>query len=89
MQNMDISLPRDLTGYGATPPNPHWPDNARLAFNFVINIGEGAERSVLQGDKTSENYLLELTQREALHGQRDYFAESILNMVLAAVSGAY
>lgn len=77
MQNMDDSLPRDFTGYGAIPPHPQWPDNARLALNFVINIEEGAERSILHGDDSSENYLLELSQRDALEGQRDYFSESI------------
>ncbi len=68
---------RDFIGYGAKPPHPQWPNNARLALNFVINIEEGAERSVLQGDTSSENYLLELAQRDALIGQRDFFSESI------------
>jgi allantoinase len=77
MINMDDPLPRDFTGYGAAAPHPHWPNHARLALSFVVNIEEGAERSVLHGDNSSENYLLELAQREALPGQRDYFAESI------------
>lgn len=77
MPDMDNPLPRDFVGYGAAPPHPHWPSQARLALNFVINIEEGAERSILQGDNSSENYLLELTQREVLHSQRDYFSESI------------
>jgi hypothetical protein len=51
---------RDLIGYGKTPPHPRWPDAARLAINFVINIEEGAERNILQGDAGSENYLTEL-----------------------------
>ena len=76
MLSMD-SLPRDFIGYGAAPPHPQWPGHARLALSFVINIEEGAERSVLRGDNCSENYLLELVEREALTGQRDYFSESI------------
>ena len=44
------SNPRDLVGYGHTPPNPRWPGNARLALNFVVNYEEGAERSPLLGD---------------------------------------
>jgi len=72
-----IQLPRNFIGYGARTPDPQWPGNARLALNFVINIEEGAERSVLEGDESSENYLTELTHREALYGERDYFSESI------------
>ena len=74
---MKPQQPRDLIGYGPSPPDPQWPDKARLAINFVINIEEGAERSVEDGDQTSENYLTELAQREALIGRRDYFSESI------------
>ena len=70
-------LPRDFIGYGEFPPHPKWPDKARLAINFAINIEEGAERSVLEGDATSENYLTELALRQALNGERDYFSESI------------
>jgi allantoinase len=69
--------PRNFIGYGATPPHPAWPDAARLALNFVINIEEGAERCILDGDESSENYLIEPGQREALQGQRDFLSESI------------
>ena len=54
------SYPRDLAGYGATPPNPKWPENARLALQFVINFEEGAENSVLHGDANSETFLSEI-----------------------------
>ena len=27
---------RDMIGYGVTPPDPRWPDGARLAVNFVM-----------------------------------------------------
>ncbi|MBA2482933.1 MAG: polysaccharide deacetylase family protein [Nitrosomonas sp.] len=70
-------LPRDFIGYGKSPPHAKWPNSARLAINFAVNIEEGAERSVLEGDKTSENYLTELALRQALNGERDYFSESI------------
>jgi hypothetical protein len=46
----EAEVQRDLIGYGKTPPHPRWPDAARLAINFVINIEEGAERNILQGD---------------------------------------
>ena len=68
---------RDLIGYANHPPHPQWPNNARLAFNFVINIEEGAERNILEGDSSSENYLTELAMRESMPGQRDLFSESI------------
>lgn len=51
--------PRDLRGYGATPPNPNWPGGARLAVQFVINLEEGGENSVLHGDRQSEAFLTE------------------------------
>jgi allantoinase len=31
-----------------------WPDNARLAMSFVVNVEEGAEASVVDGDKAPE-----------------------------------
>jgi putative urate catabolism protein len=53
-------MTRNLTGYGATPPNPRWPNDARIAVQFVINYEEGAENSVLNGDKGSEAFLSEM-----------------------------
>ncbi len=52
--------PRDLVGYGATPPDPRWPCAARVAVQFVINYEEGAENSVLNGDSGSEEFLSEM-----------------------------
>ena len=51
---------RNLTGYGPTPPDPQWPNGARIAVQFVINYEEGAENSVLNGDKGSETFLSEM-----------------------------
>jgi putative urate catabolism protein len=53
-------MTRNLTGYGATPPNPRWPNDARIAVQFVINYEEGAENSVLNGDEGSEAFLSEM-----------------------------
>ncbi|MDE8651314.1 allantoinase PuuE [Novosphingobium album (ex Liu et al. 2023)] len=55
-----MSLPRDLVGYGAHPPDPRWPGGARIAVQFVVNYEEGAENSVLNGDKGSEAFLSEM-----------------------------
>jgi putative urate catabolism protein len=52
--------PRDLRGYGATPPHPHWPGEARIAVQFVLNVEEGGENSVLHGDAGSEQFLSEM-----------------------------
>ena len=50
---------RDLVGYGPTPPNPKWPNGARLAVNFVMNYEEGSEPSVQDGEGHSESGLTE------------------------------
>ncbi len=52
--------PRDMIGYGSRPPDAEWPNNARLALQFVINYEEGAENSVLHGDQASETFLSEI-----------------------------
>ena len=52
--------PRDLAGYGERPPHPRWPDNARIALQFVLNYEEGGENSVLHGDASSETFLSEI-----------------------------
>ncbi len=57
--------PRDLIGYGATPPDPAWPGRARVAVQFVLNYEEGAEACVLDGDPTSERFLSEVVGAEA------------------------
>ncbi|RKF19896.1 allantoinase PuuE [Alginatibacterium sediminis] len=57
---MTTNYPRDLIGYGQTPPKPNWPNNAKIALQFVINYEEGGENSVLHGDKGSEAFLSEI-----------------------------
>ena len=52
--------PRDLIGYGAHPPHPRWPDDAREALQIVLNYEEGAENNVLHGDRTAETFLSEI-----------------------------
>ncbi|MEG3766461.1 allantoinase PuuE [Alteromonas sp. 14N.309.X.WAT.G.H12] len=54
------NYPRDLIGYGSTPPHPKWPGNARIALQFVINYEEGGENCVLHGDEHSEMFLSEI-----------------------------
>lgn len=57
---MDTAYPRDLIGYGRTPPHPRWPGAARIAMQFVLNYEEGAENNVLHGDPASETFLSEI-----------------------------
>ncbi|MBA4108382.1 MAG: allantoinase PuuE [Leptothrix sp. (in: Bacteria)] len=52
--------PRDLIGYGRTPPHARWPGGARIAVQFVLNYEEGGENSVLHGDPGSEQFLSEM-----------------------------
>lgn len=57
---MAAPYPRDLVGYGATPPDAHWPKGARIALQIVLNYEEGAENNVLHGDAASETFLSEI-----------------------------
>ncbi|MFZ9111208.1 MAG: allantoinase PuuE [Burkholderiaceae bacterium] len=67
---------RDLIGYGPNPPHPHWPNNARIAVQFVLNYEEGGERTVLNGDAGSETFLSELFNPES-YPNRHLSMESI------------
>ncbi len=68
---------RDLVGYGADPPNPHWPNHARVAVNFVLNFEEGSEPSIGDGDAESEWALTEYgTSNPGVPG-RDLAAEGM------------
>ena len=49
----DESYPRDMIGYGRTPPFADWPKHARIAVQLVINCQEGGENNVLHGDTAS------------------------------------
>ena len=73
----DQKYPRDLAGYGASPPRLSWPGNARIAVQFVINYEEGAENCVLHGDEASEAFLSEIVGATPIPGQRNMNMESI------------
>ena len=57
---MNTNYPRDLIGYGRTPPHAAWPGGARIAVQFVLNYEEGSENCVLHGDAGSEQFLSEM-----------------------------
>ncbi|MCY3750504.1 MAG: allantoinase PuuE [Gammaproteobacteria bacterium] len=73
----DTEYPRDLIGYGANPPDPQWPNGARLALQIVLNYEEGAENSILHGDTASETFLSEIIGAEAYSGARHKSMESL------------
>ncbi|HEY0121817.1 MAG TPA: allantoinase PuuE [Rhizobium sp.] len=52
-------LTRDFVGYGAKGYDPKWPNGARLALNIVLNVEEGSEPSIPDGDAASEAALTE------------------------------
>lgn len=57
---MTTPYPRDLIGYGSQPPQANWPNNARIALQFVLNYEEGGENNILHGDNESEQFLSEI-----------------------------
>ncbi|MGD1919298.1 MAG: allantoinase PuuE [Pleurocapsa sp.] len=72
-----MSYPRDLVGYGANPPHPQWPGNAKIALQIVLNYEEGSEYSIPDGDDTSEIYLREVPGSSMDKGMRDLQVESV------------
>jgi len=74
---MTTPYPRDLIGYGATPPHAQWPTGARIAVQFVLNYEEGAERSILHGDPVSEFFLSEMVGAQPIPGMRNMSMESL------------
>lgn len=74
---MSSGYPRDLIGYGQTPPHPNWPNDAQLALQFVINYEEGGENCILHGDAASEAFLSETVGASPLLGVRNLNMESM------------
>ncbi len=68
--------PRDMVGYGRTPPDPQWPGGAAIAVQIVLNYEEGGENNILHGDAASEAYLTEVVGTQPLVGQRAFAVES-------------
>jgi OHCU decarboxylase len=72
-----MRYPRDLHGYGATPPDAAWPGGARIAVQVVVNYEEGGENCVLHGDPASEAFLSEIVGAQAWPDRRHWNMESI------------
>jgi len=72
--------PRDMVGYGESPPDPKWPGGARIALNFVINYEEGGENTLLHGDAASEGLMTDVPGHPtfaAQEGKRNLLVESM------------
>ncbi|KAJ9142991.1 Glycoside hydrolase/deacetylase, beta/alpha-barrel [Pleurostoma richardsiae] len=76
LRGTQYDFPRDHVGFGRHPPNPQWPNGAKIAVSFVINYEEGAERTTLNGDPQSENMLWEQAHIAPRVGERAVNVES-------------
>ncbi len=65
-----------MVGYGSKEIKVKWPNNARIAVQFVLNYEEGAENCILNGDKNSEIFLSEIIGAQPIKG-RNMNMESI------------
>ncbi len=74
---MPYEVTRDFIGYGGHPPNPQWPDGARLAVNFVMNYEEGSEPSIQDGEGYTETGLTEAHGLNQVRAGRDLAAEGM------------
>lgn len=74
---MTQKYPRNLAGYGDHPPDPQWPNGARIALQLVLNYEEGGENCVLHGDPASESFLSEIIGAEPRSDVRHRSMESI------------
>jgi chitin deacetylase len=74
---MPDRYPRDLLGYGETPPDAQWPEGARVAVSLVLNYEEGGENSILHGDAASEAFLSDIAGAQPWPGMRHWNMESI------------
>ena len=66
---MSKKYPRNLIGYGSKSKKIKWPNNARIAVQIVLNYEEGAENSILHGDKYSETFLSEIIGAKPIKGR--------------------
>jgi OHCU decarboxylase len=72
-----MKYPRNMLGYGQKPPDPRWPNNAKLAVQFVVNYEEGGESCTLHGDNESEAFLSEIIGATSWKNKRHLNMESL------------
>ena len=66
---MKKKFSRNMIGYGSKKFRIEWPNKARLALQIVLNYEEGAENSILNGDKYSETFLSEIIGAKPVKGR--------------------
>ena len=69
--------PRNMQGYGPNTPTASWPNNAKIAVQFVVNYEEGGENCTLHGDDQSEAFLSEVVGATNWPNQRHWNMESM------------
>lgn len=69
--------PRNMQGYGPNPPHANWPNNAKIAVQFVVNYEEGGENCTLHNDPQSEAFLSEVVGAQPWPNQRHWNMESM------------
>jgi peptidoglycan/xylan/chitin deacetylase (PgdA/CDA1 family) len=67
---------RNYIGYGENLPHAQWPGDARIALNINLNFEGGGERSLMDGDGTSEGMLNHIGM-PAYPGLRSPIVESV------------
>ena len=67
-------------GYNDNPQDIRWPGDAGMAVSVVLNIEEGAELSINDGDESNES-VHEVTQ--PVHGAPDLASHRTSNTVRA------
>jgi hypothetical protein len=58
------SYPRDLAGYGRNPPHAQWPNQARIAVQFVLNYEEGDENAFSMATRHPSNFCQKCSTRQ-------------------------
>ena len=71
------AAPRPLEGYAGNPPKVTWPNNAKVALNFVLNFEEGGENCLTNQDKQSEHLLSEIIGATPIPSARHANMESM------------
>ncbi len=72
-----MRYPRNMLGYGKSPPDPKWPGGAYVAVQIVLNYEEGGENNILHGDAASEAFLVDVLGAAPWPGQRHANVESM------------
>lgn len=79
---------RDLIGYHGQPPEVKWPNNAKVAVQFVLNYEEGGEKHIEHGDEVRNSFYQRLLVLQAIQPSICRWT-LCTNMVHVLVFGAF